>query len=281
MTLEEMFCKEFTKMLSVRKANSPVLDLHSLEVPEECNKGILKYNKVYIKGISEEYYSKLNNTEALIWSGGKLVRRKFDYKGEYIKDKDGKYKVEDVPVPHNAIAVISDVKIGVPNKFKSPENFAYVDMIQSKGNSSDKRYIYIVPREYCFKLNQTALVLSLTKLRTYYQGMSMAFTNGYTVFVYVVPYKPTANTAKPYRILTTKTSIDYSEELKAIQQLWMQRGYIFTPELCALEEGYKGRDNIAYEVMPVVLDEYIRYDEDKSMSKVDDDTLENLWEGAE
>ena len=51
MTLEEMFCKEFIKMLSIRKANSPVLDLHSLEVPEECNKGILKYNKVYIKEI--------------------------------------------------------------------------------------------------------------------------------------------------------------------------------------------------------------------------------------
>lgn len=280
MTLEEMFCKEFTKMMNMRKAMTGAFDLQQLDVSPESVGEIVTKDKVYIKGIEEEYFKELNDTEAIVWSGGKLKRRKFDYKSDYILDKNGKYITEDVTVPHDSIAIISDKKIGVPTRFKSKENFINVEMVQSKEDPSIKRYIYIVPRQYCYKLNQTALVLSLNKMRTYYNGVGLAMKNGYTVFVYIIPYKPTHNTHKPYRILCTKTDIDYSKELYALQKYWLERGYIFKPEDCQILEGYKGRENMAYENMPVVLDEYIRYDEEKNMS-TDEDDLSNLWEGAE
>lgn len=275
-----MFCKEFTKMMNMRKAMTPSFDLQQLDVSPKSVGEVINNDKVYIKGIEEEYFSNLNDTEAIVWSGGKLKRRKYDYQRNYIRDKNGNYVTEDVVIPHDSIAIVSDKRIGVKTDFKSKENFINVEMIQSKEDPSIVRYIYIVPRKYCYKLNQTALILSLNKMRSYYQGVSLAMTNGYTIFVYIIPYKPTRNVYKPYRILCTKTDIDYSVELQALQEYWLKRGYIFNPDDCVIEEGYKGRDNMAYEVMPIVLDEYVRYDEEKNMSKEDED-LENLWEGEE
>lgn len=278
LTLEELFCREFNQMMLQRKANTGLFNLSALDLPEGVFGEICTRDKVIIKNIEEEYYSLLNNSGALLWSHGKLSKRKFDYRGEFIK-KDGKYVVEPVTLPHESVAVISDVKIGVPTKFKSKESFDYVDVLhrKNKDGSVDVRYVYIVPREYCYKLNQTALVLSLNKLRVYYYGSSVCLQNGYVLYMYIIPYKATSTRNTNYRVLDTGTDLDeYQTKIDSLIQYWYSRGYLFNYEACQLYEGVKGRTNIAYETLPVIKDSYQRYDEEKSMASVDD--TQNLWE---
>ena len=165
---EQIFVQEFRQMQAQLRANNPMFDMYSLSVPKESLGNIVTRDMVYIKGIDEEYYNNLNNTEAMIWSHGKLCRRTFDYKGEYIKDENGNYVTKDVTLPHECIAVISTVKIGVPVKFKPKKPFEYVDCIarQLPDGTKETCYVYIIPREYCYKLNQTALVMSSYSLLT-------------------------------------------------------------------------------------------------------------------
>lgn len=272
--LDTMWCREFVQMMNQRKAQNPDFNINEIPLPEGVCMEPEAFDKVLIRGISEEYYSKLNNTEARIWNGGALYRRKYDYKGEYIRNKDGNYETTHVPVPNDCIAVMSDVKIGVPNKFKSDEPFEYVDALtrtKDDGTLDFHTFVYIIPRKYCYKLSQTALVIGIDKLRNYYEGVSVATVQGYYLNIYIIPYKPTRKVYTRYRVLTTKTSIDYRVEIQAIMNYWLNSGFIFNPSFCETESGYKGRENMAVEHFPIVLEEYIRYDENKSMSIHEDD----------
>jgi len=263
-------------MLNQRRAINSGFGMSGIDLPTR-DYDISTREKVVIKGIVEDYYNVLNDSEAMIWSHGKLSKRKFDYKGEFIKDDNGHYITEEVVLPHECVAVMSDLKIGVPTKFISKEKFGYVDFVQRKRKDGSKelKYIYIIPRDYCYKLNQTALVLSLTKLRSYYAGSSVALQNGYILYMYVIPYKPTSKRFKNYLIVKTKTSVDYSDEINELVQYWNSRGYLFDYEMCQVYSGLDGRTNVAYESMPDMMGVYERYDPDKSMAKVDDTS--DMW----
>ena len=180
-SLDEIFYKEFMNMLSKRKSMSPVLDLNKLILPPNIG-SISNYDKVYIRGIQDDYYSKLNNTEAILLSRPNLRRRKFDYKGELIRKNDD-YVYEEVDIPNTCVAIVSNIRLGVPLKHKPSEKFIYVDAIEKESDGKkDIRYIYILPRIYCFKLNQVALVLSLNRIRNYYNGMSIALLLQYVSY---------------------------------------------------------------------------------------------------
>lgn len=275
-TLEEIFYAEFQQMMYKRRAITGNFGLYDIEVPV-FSEGISTRDIVYINGITEQYYDILNGSEAMLWSHGKLSRREFDSKGEFIKDKNGNYKVKEVVLPRDCVAVLSKWQIGVPTKFKSKEEFDYVDYVQRKkpNGEIEVRYVYIIPREYCYKMNQTALVISYTKLRSYYSGMSVALTNGYYLYLYVVPYKPTSNRAHGYRVLCTKTSIDYKDEIDACSKFWNEKGMLFPYDYCQLTEGVKGKSNVAYETLPDIASEFLRYNQERSMAKVGDTA--DMW----
>ena len=261
MTNEELFFKEFNAMVLALKAYNGPVNIYDIPLPDiEFRR---EYHDIaFIQGIETEYYEKLNNTEALIWKDGKLKKRKFDYKGEYILDKEGNVVIEEVTLPQDCIAIISEIQIGVPYKFKSNEPFAYVDMVKR----DDKvYYVYIVPKKYCYKVNQTALVINTNKMRVYYQGIGLVLKNGTTIYLYVVPYKPTQK-EKGYRVLCSHTNTDYSNEFVAIRDYWLQNNYMFNPTLCNLYEGTKGRTNMALIEFPTVLDAYERFNIEKPMS---------------
>lgn len=274
-SLDSIFYREFKQMLSQRKAISGVLNIYQLPLPTAVlNNRISTHKKVYIRGIKDEYYSKLNNTEAYLLTRPNLRRRKFDYKGQFIKDANGKFVFEDVTLPNKCVAVVSDIKIGVPLKHKPDDNFDYVDVI-SKVNTKGVRsvkYIYIIPKTYCYSLNQVALVISVNRLRSYYNGVGMALQNGNIIYLFTVPYKP-SNVEKSYRIISTKTTLDFNKELSLIKDFWLRNGIIFDPSLCILTdtEGTYGRSNVAYEDLPQVLDSYVRFDIEKSLADVKED----------
>ena len=274
-TLEEIFVQEFNQMMAQRKAETGFINLQDIPLPDSLRGRMFieKNELAYINGISDEYYSKLNDSEVKLFPKVKLNRRKFDYKGEYIKDKNGNFVLEDVTLPNGCVAILSDTRIGVPLKYKPSEPFEYVDVISKEINGvRHNKFIYIVPKNYCYKLNQTALVLSWTKLRVYYSGVRLALTNGHYIFFYVIPYKPTTSQHN-YRVLHCKTTDDFSEEVSLIRDFWLKHNFIFNPADCELFEGVKGRENMAYERINGVLDEYERYNPEKPMSGQDDSDM--------
>lgn len=277
-SLDEIFYKEFNQTLSQRKAQCGVVNLYELPLPPDIlSNKISMHDKALIRGIDDEYYNKLNNTEVILLSRPSLKRRKFDYKGEFIK-KDGNFVFEEVTVHNKCIAVISSQKLGVPLKYKPKEDFTYVDMLTSKGEGTKEiKYIYIVPKKYCYKLNQVALVISLNKLRVYYNGVGMALQNGNIIYIYTIPYKP-SKSERSYRCICTKTTLDFSNELKSIRDFWLKNNILFDYQSAQLSDGVHGRINVAYEEFPQVLESYVRYNPEKSLLDIKED-VEDLQGG--
>ena len=284
-TCEEIFFQEFNQMLNQRRATRGTVALNDIPIPSEIIH-VDTRDKVMLRGITEPYFDKLANTEAILWAKPKLLRRKFDYKGEYIMRKDDptKYELQEVTLPNKCAAILSDIQIGVPYSqedrhgkkklYKPSEGFEYVDVI-NKIDETGKRiikYIYIIPKTYCYKENMVALIISFNRLRSYYSGAAIPLTNGQMVFLHVIPYKPTSGTPKNYRVITTKTSTqDCTEEFNKIITMWRSaddptRAIMFNPDDCQITEGIKGRENLAFELLPPVLEEFISYDELHSMA---------------
>lgn len=271
--LNTIFMREFKQTMRQRRAITSNMSLVGLEMPGRLATPVCisPYRQVHIQGIDCEYYDKLNDTDACLLSRPSLLRRKFDSSGSLIKDKDGNYVTENVPVPRECCAIVSSVKVGVPLKFSSKdETFIYVDYIAQKGNKNRVKYIYIVPKKYCYEINQTALILSLNKIRGFYYGERVTLQNGFDIYFYVVPYKPTTS-ARAYHVVATKNSDSYTAEINAIKDLWSQRGILFPPDLLAVPEDMVAGGNLGYELLNPTFDIYEKYDLNTSLARVGDD----------
>lgn len=273
-TLDNLFYKEFINSMRARASVKP-LNINSIPIPKLTKVGnrVAKTNLVLTRGISDTYYSKLNDSESLLWSKPNLKRRKFGAGGKFLKDKAGNVLLEDVTLPRGSVAIVSQLKVGVPLKYTPKEDFGYVDYVTNP-STKEVHYIYIVPKNYCYKLNQTALVLSARPLRVYYEGISLYLQSGHQIYMYIVPYKPT-NSDKPYRVLLSKTSIDFSAEINLLLDSWVRAGIIFNKRLTALEEPVRGRTNVAYQMLNPVLDSYYKCDFEKSLADTTTD-ISNL-----
>lgn len=278
-SLDEIFYKEFKAMMQERKALSGSININDIPLPESFVKShiVSKKKKVIIRGIQDEYYNKLNNTEVILWSRPKLESRKFGHDGQFLYDKDGHVLKKEVTLPHNCVAIISDKSIGVPLKFKTKEDFRYVDYIEHKIDEehSEYRFIYIIPRHYCYELNQLALVLSFNKLKNFYWGIEVAFQSGHTVFMYVMPYRVTTADV-PYRVLMTGTNFDdFNIAIGEINEYWMKLNILFNREECELVDSVKGRSNAAYMDLDPTLDEYTKFNPEKSLADASEEVTED------
>lgn len=276
MTSDEMFSKEFKNTMFKRKATCGFIPVSSIPLPPSLTKElkICKYAKLLLKSIDDEYYSKLNNTQVMLLRRQSLSRRKTGSNGDFLTEKDGSIAREDVDVPRNCVAVLSDKKLGLPYSYKAKESFIYVDYVK---RGSGVYYIYIIPKNYCYKANQTALVISNNKLRVYYEGIEFYSTVGSKYFMYVVPYRPEASTLdkQNLRILMTDTTIDYKSVINTLFEFWTSVSFVFDYNLSSLEEQVKGETNVAYTSVSG-LQEYIKYDFSSSLLETkEDDMLEN------
>lgn len=256
---DDSFIRDFNKMMrELKQNNNP--SLNSLPLSEELASQCIvnKADMVFIRGINDEVYAKLNNTTGLIWTRPDLRRRKFDSNGEYIK-KDGNYVFEDVTLPHSCIAFVSDYAIGVKTKYKAKEDFAYVDMISQTINGvKNTKYVYIIPRKYCFRIHQTALVASWNKMtRKFYSSISLATTVGQRLFLSIIDYKYTSAN-KNYRVLRTGTDPDkLTEFANELIKYWVSQGVIFNPAECeVVSDKDLGCTNLAQEVFEGTMDTY-------------------------
>lgn len=261
-SLEQLFVKEFDQMSMQRAAMTGTFTLDALAVPK-FTKGIDKKRRVLIRGINDEYYGKLNGENALYWARPNLKRRKFGAGGAFLKDKSGNILTEEVSLTQGCIAVVSKVRLGVPFKYTPKDTrLQYVDCVC---RNQEKNYIYIIPKENCYALNQCALVISLNRLKNFYAGYSVMLQSGHRVYIYVVAYNP-LRVSHSYRVLVTKTSCNFKEEFSQLIQFWIANNMAYSFEDTALVESVRGRNNVAYAEYSTNLSEFVCYDPSKSLA---------------
>jgi hypothetical protein len=258
-SLDALFYKEFYDTMRARSSRC-TLDLFKLGVPD-LGERPANAKKVLLRGIQDEYYGKLNKSVAMLWTKPKLVKRKYGSDGKFLLDKNNQVKTEDITLPRDCVAVVSDLRLGVPLSHKTTEDFKYVDFFKTRDNKV--KYVYIIPRKYCFSVEETALILCSRPMRAYYEGMSVFLQNGHRVYLYVVPFKVTS-APRSYRVLKTKVSTNYSSEIDCLISTWTRYNMCFSKKLTQLSEPVRDTSNVAYKVLGSTLDEYIPYS-DKSL----------------
>ena len=273
-SLDMIFAKEFKQTCQMRLAQTGAININQIPVPKEFNTMISptkfrRMNKVLIKGISTEYFSDLNSTVAYLWLKPNLRRRKFDRFGNF-KKENGHFLFDDVALPQNCAAVISEVSIGVPLAFKA-EGFDYVDFIKVDGKNY---YIYVIPKEYCYKLNELALVISSNRLRSFYSSMELKLQSGSTIYLSVVKYNPTRVEAQSYRVLALALQRDFSSIWAKLYKYWVAQGVLYPKELTELTDYSIGISNVAYRELDATLEDYRRYS-DKSLADVGNDDFDD------
>ena len=303
--LDDMFIQEFKSMMNQRKTVTGSISVHPYKdslgktidifpIPEKIIKtqNIIKTHLVYIQGIQDEYYSKLNGLTCMLWTKAKLSRKLIDYKGNFILNEDGTVKIEDVTVPMNCCAVIAEIPIGVTTEYEKSNkcDCKYVDKIEREILGVKRTlFVYIIPKQYCYMVNQSALILTLSKFGEnsikgrFYTGIEIAFTNGYYGYLYVIPYNPIRQAG--YRIIATGTHPKPLSKVAAeLYRFWTERGLVFYDSFCATPNSEKGIDNPAkrdirgnieeYEFHnPHAMDRETTIDIDMSNTNFEDDNL--------
>ena len=266
LSIDELFYREFTN-LQQRLRAVPSYSVEQLPVPSDLytNNIFLKKHWCHIEGIKTEYYKKLNGADVVLAGKVKLQKKKFDYKSQYIKNSDGSYVYEDVSCPKNCVAILSDRQINVPYSFQD-KDFIYVDMLlESEIGQSKYKYVYIIPKSYCYRVNQTALVVTAVKLKKqFYFGMQLALQNGRCAYLYVIPYNPSNYTAR-FKVLCSKLDSDYTKEINKVCNYWLANNIIYNPNWCGLSAPIKGRYNLAVQQQDAPLDVYVKYNIEKTL----------------
>lgn len=218
MTLEQVFTKE----LNAAIRTDGYKDIYKIPLPKNNwnVSGAIMYG---VNEVKDEYYKELNYSLVKRVPGGtKLVKRRIDKASRsFAKDEEGNTIYEEYTVPKGCVAVTSEVNLKLPYGYKSKEDFKYVDFKEDNGKVE---YIYCIPKEYLFLVNQTALVLSVKNMKNYAGKGYKTWRNG-TVFLHVVPYKPGASYIGS-KVLKTGTSLDYSKEINEILKFWVMNGVI-------------------------------------------------------
>lgn len=250
-TLESLFVSEFRREI----ANVGYKDIYKIPLPDECKDWEVSGTEVYaVKGIEVPYYDVLN--KSLV----KRVPRGFEAKRRIIdkavrgfaKNPDGTYQYEDFPKTANSVVVISDRQNKLPyseyKKKVSKEGYGYIDFVE-KGKKIE--YLYVLPKSVLYRVNQTALALSVKNMKNYSGSGYVTWRNG-VIFLHVIPYNPNAR-YEGTKILKTGYSLDYNKEIKSLISYWLEVNLIPNLSLCTLQDG----SNIALKPTMVGYESYM------------------------
>ena len=232
-SLEEVFIREFKD--NVRLVGSK--DIYSVPLPKDISRWEVSGTEEYkINGIEDEFYSKLNGTVVRrMPKGYKAARREID-KGSrtYKRDDEGKFIYKDYPVPSGSAVVSSPVNIGLPYKryVKDIDGYGYVDYMKDKA-SGVMLYIYVVPKDFLYRVHQTALAISVKNMKNY-QGMGYLSWNNGVIYIHVIPYNPNSQYIGS-KILKTGHTVDYTKEIHLLSDYWEKVGFIPNIQYCALQ----------------------------------------------
>lgn len=235
-TLEGEFLKEFRQSVG----NVGYKDIYKIKLPEEVNSWHVSETDLFmVKGIPENSpFASLNGENVRRLPRGTVAKRRRIDKvtRSYAKDEEGNFVYDEYPVPVGSIVVLSnkDLKISYRVYVKPPEGYGYIDFVRSNKDSKIE-YMYVLPKTVLYKINETALALSVKNMKNY-SGMGYTTWNNGVIYLHVIPYKPNSQYIGS-KILCTKQSTDYAEEIKNILKFWQDNGIIPVLPLCRLEDG--------------------------------------------
>jgi hypothetical protein len=249
-TNDSLFHKEFRDMMNGRRSISKNFNLVDLPLPELTTmiNGFPKLHMALVKNIKEPFFDRLNNQEVQLVGRTTLQKRQVLSDGTFRKNAQGKFEYTQIPVPHGHVAILTSLSIGLKRKImvngverphKVTDGYRYIDYVQTK---LGRKYIYIIPKSFVYRLSMCALVLTPNKRRNYFQGCKLALQNGNYVYLYVVPYKYRENL--DLRVLGVKSSFDFNEEVSQIITYWMGLGVIFNLTVTTLEGQVNGVTNL-------------------------------------
>lgn len=299
---ENVLAKEFKSMMDSRRSINTSFSIMDMEVPELgliTDKDFVNRvggRKAYIKGIAEPYFSDLNSScsqcgyfEQGYQSVCKANRDKdvcprrtveiakgstFEKKvsinnngsSSYRRDSRGNIMTNTITLEPGFVAVYSPVNIHLPNKIEKRGNmvpytptkgYSFIEAVETPRG---KRYLYSVPKECVYPVELCALVISLNRHTAFYKGCKVALTNGHFVYLYSIPYKYKEN--KGYRVIGAKTNPNFDEEMNTLLDFWIKKEILFDLNLTALEDNYKGKNNLGIEDLPAPMsytyDSYVK-----------------------
>lgn len=193
----------------------------------DAGKGFPKY--CVVRRVSVPYFSALNNTTVIALDERTYAKRITGNDGKFIKNSDGTAVTRDVDIPAGSKLISSHKNIQLANytvdehgrriKFNA-DGFGYVDFVDTP---QGRRYIYYVPKDFLYKLNLNALVLSSSRLTVkYYWGRRYYFNWGVSsCYLYVAPFVP--NIINPnYLAFCLKSSTDFTAEIAGLEAYWQK-----------------------------------------------------------
>lgn len=281
---DTLFFSEFGKMMKDRKYNGKniTLDKFRVQPMKGFNLGSPKGTIALVKGVTEPFFDRLNNSEVVLMPKCTLYKRKVNSDGTFRLDKNGKEVKTVVTLNRGSVAILSNMSIGLKRKIvkggkeinhEPSEGYRYVDYIETKNG---RKYIYIVPKDYVYRLNMCALVISTNSLRNYYKGAKIALKDGNYINIYVIPYKYRDYNGS--RILGVKSTNNFDKEFNTLLNLWYSDGLIFDIRLTYLEESIRGIKNVGLIVLnPTNTNVYRRYN--VPLSKEKENLVEDVMKG--
>lgn len=232
-TLEELFVREY-KSAIVMHGNK---DIYKIPLPKVVESwGISGTDEYKVMGIETECFDILNDSVVRrVPPSFKVQRRVIDkVTRSYKQNADGSYIYQPYKMPPNSVAVYSVKNIKLPYKryIANNEDCGYVDFFEK---DDAVYFIYALPRTVLYKINQTALAISVKNMKNY-QGMGYTTWEKGVLYIHVIPYSPNAKYTGS-RILKTGRKTDYSRDIRLISDYWESVGLIPNISLSALQSG--------------------------------------------
>lgn len=196
---------------------------------------ISEYALYGVQGITEPEFDKLNKTIVMEYPKGmNLVRKKVDRRTrKFMRDSEGNFVTEPVTVPKNSKAIMSEINLLLRYKHEvQDKSFEYVDVINIKGKVL---YIYLVSTKNLYRVSQTALAMSVRKLKCY-SGASYKTWKYGLITLAVIPYKPNAK-YEGTKILATGVGLNYNEQITEVLKFWQAMDVIPNMRLSQLMDG--------------------------------------------
>lgn len=267
-TLTEIFKREF----KTARANLPVnTSIYDLNLPQSS---LPKGNFYVVDGITEDLYKDLNGQHVMLYprQGGKpLERRRLNSEGEFMYDRQGNHRIDEIPCPKGYVAVVSRFALTLPyeaerngynyvdyfdlpeseaNGLKSSKAKADIELYdlfgygEEENSSADvvegeepliRHFIYVLPKSVLYKVHFNALAVSSKTMKAY-EGISVKTWTSGVLHICVIPYKA-GNTYANTVILDVKPSLDFEEEVSELLGYLVQHGIMSDPYEYLTDEG--------------------------------------------
>lgn len=195
------------------------------------DKGFVEY--CALQNITEPYFKELNKSLCILQPRISYQKRVTGSDKQFVTNANGEVVMRDIDIPNGSRVIMSHKNIHLPNKITTDsgrtqrvfvsDGFGYIDYVDTP---EGRRYLYYIPREYIYPVNNTALVLTTSRLHSkYYWGRQYTFNRGVAcAYLYVMPYDKSI--FKPDNVVfCMKDNLDFEREVKMLEDYWQSGTY--------------------------------------------------------